>query len=37
VAEAAIIAARHPKWQERPVLLVVPRAGMRIDKGELLA
>ena len=26
VAEAAIIAARHPKWQERPLLLVVPRA-----------
>ena len=37
VAEAAIIAARHPKWQERPLLLVVPRAGMRIDKNELLA
>ena len=37
MAEAAIFAARHPKWQERPVLLVVPRAGMRIDKGELLA
>jgi acyl-CoA synthetase (AMP-forming)/AMP-acid ligase II len=37
VAEAAIIAARHPKWQERPLLLVVPRAGARIDKDELLA
>ena len=37
VAEAAIIAARHPKWQERPLLLVVPRVGMRIDKDELLA
>ena len=37
VAEAAIIAARHPKWQERPLLLVVPRAGMQVDKGELLA
>jgi fatty-acyl-CoA synthase len=36
VAEAAIIAARHPKWQERPLLLVVPRAGARIDKDELL-
>jgi 3-(methylthio)propionyl---CoA ligase len=36
VAEAAIIAARHPKWQERPLLLVVPRAGMQIDKDELL-
>ena len=27
VAEAAVIAARHPKWDERPLLLVVPRAG----------
>ena len=27
VAEAAIVAARHPKWEERPLLLVVPRAG----------
>jgi acyl-CoA synthetase (AMP-forming)/AMP-acid ligase II len=36
VAEAAIIAARHPKWQERPLLLVVPRAGAQIDKDELL-
>ena len=27
VAEAAVIAATHPKWDERPLLLVVPRAG----------
>ena len=33
VAEAAIIAARHPKWQER-LLLVVPRAGMRSRQGR---
>lgn len=36
VAEAAIIAARHEKWMERPVLLVVPREGRTIDKAELL-
>ena len=36
VAEAAIVAARHPKWQERPLLLVVPRAGATIDRDELL-
>jgi acyl-CoA synthetase (AMP-forming)/AMP-acid ligase II len=36
VAEAAIVAARHPKWQERPLLLVVPRAGAKIDRDELL-
>ena len=27
VAEAAVVAARHPKWDERPLLLVVPRPG----------
>ena len=27
VAEAAVIGVAHPKWQERPLLLVVPRAG----------
>ena len=27
VAEAAVIAATHPKWDERPLLLVVPRPG----------
>ncbi len=27
VAEAAVVAARHPKWDERPLLIVVPRAG----------
>ncbi|HET8997203.1 MAG TPA: long-chain-fatty-acid--CoA ligase, partial [Acetobacteraceae bacterium] len=31
VAEAAVIAARHPKWDERPLLLVVPRPGHTID------
>ncbi len=36
VAEAAIIAARHPKWQERPLLLVVPRPGSRIERADLL-
>ena len=36
VAEAAIIAAHHPKWDERPLLLVVPKAGRTIDTGALL-
>ena len=27
VAEAAVINARHERWQERPLLLVVPRGG----------
>ncbi len=37
VTEAAIIAARHPKWMERPLLLVVPRAGCTLDPGSVLA
>ena len=37
VAEAAIIAAVHPKWDERPLLLVVPKEGRTIDPAALLA
>jgi fatty-acyl-CoA synthase len=37
VAEAAIIAANHPKWSERPLLIVVPKAGHEVDKASLLA
>jgi fatty-acyl-CoA synthase len=37
VAEAAIIAARHPRWVERPLLLVVPRAGRTLVPDDLLA
>ena len=37
VAEAAVIAARHPKWDERPLLIVVPRDGREIDPQALLA
>jgi 3-(methylthio)propionyl---CoA ligase len=36
VAEAAIIAARHEKWMERPLLLVVPRQGRTIEKSDIL-
>ena len=36
VAEAAIIAARHPKWDERPLLIVALKPGRSIDKAELL-
>ena len=31
------MAATHPKWDERPLLLVVPRAGRTIDPDALLA
>jgi fatty-acyl-CoA synthase len=37
VAEAAIIAAQHPKWMERPLLLVVPRPGHEVDPAGVLA
>ena len=37
VAEAAIIAARHPKWDERPLLVVTAKPGRAIDSAALLA
>jgi acyl-CoA synthetase (AMP-forming)/AMP-acid ligase II len=37
VAEAAVIAAAHPKWDERPLLLVVPRPGQTVDPASVLA
>ncbi len=36
VAEAAVIAALHDKWSERPLLLVVPRPGHTIDTESVL-
>lgn len=37
VLEAAVVAARHPKWDERPLLVVVPKPGRSIDRDALLA
>ncbi len=37
VAEAAVIAATHAKWDERPLLLVVPAEGKTVDPASLLA
>ena len=37
VAEAAVIAARHPRWGERPLLLAVPKPGRSLDPADLLA
>ncbi|MBI5256903.1 MAG: long-chain-fatty-acid--CoA ligase [Burkholderiales bacterium] len=36
VAEAAIIGVAHPKWQERPLLLVIKRAGQEVTREALL-
>jgi fatty-acyl-CoA synthase len=37
VAMAACIAAYHPKWDERPLLVVVRKPGMTVTREELLA
>jgi acyl-CoA synthetase (AMP-forming)/AMP-acid ligase II len=36
VLEAAVIAARHPSWQERPLLLVHRKQGAMVTREELL-
>ena len=36
VAEAAVIGAPHPKWQERPLLVVVKEGGVEATREELL-
>jgi fatty-acyl-CoA synthase len=37
VAEAACIACPHPKWTERPLLVVVRRDGAELTRDALLA
>ncbi len=37
VAMAACIAAKHPKWDERPLLLVVTKSGQKVTREEILA
>ena len=34
---AAAIGVRHPKWDERPILLVVPRPGSQPQPESILA
>ncbi len=37
VMMAACIGVNHPKWDERPVVIVVTRAEHKLEKSELLA
>jgi len=36
VAEAAVIGVAHPKWDERPLLIVVPKEGKSPNAEEVL-
>jgi acyl-CoA synthetase (AMP-forming)/AMP-acid ligase II len=36
VQEAAVIGMPHPRWQERPLLIVVPKPGTEPTRGEIL-
>jgi fatty-acyl-CoA synthase len=35
VAEAAVIAVNHPKWQERPLACVVIKKGAAVTKEQI--
>jgi acyl-CoA synthetase (AMP-forming)/AMP-acid ligase II len=36
VLQAAVISIPHPKWQERPLLLIVQRQGAKVSAAELI-
>ena len=37
VAEAAVIGVAHPKWDERPLLVIVLKAGQTATKDDIVA
>lgn len=37
VAEAAVIGVAHPKWDERPLLIIIRKEGQTPEKGEILS
>jgi len=37
VAEAAVIGIAHPRWQERPLLIILPKAGTSPSKEDVLS
>jgi 3-(methylthio)propionyl---CoA ligase len=36
IAEAAVIGIKHPKWDERPIVVAVKKAGQEVSRDELL-
>jgi len=36
IAEAAVIGVKHPKWDERPIVVAVRKPGQEVSKEELL-
>jgi fatty-acyl-CoA synthase len=36
IAEAAVIGVKHPKWDERPVVVAVKKPGQDVSKADLL-
>ena len=37
IAEAAVIGVRHPKWDERPIVVAVKKPGTEVTREALLA
>lgn len=37
VMEAAVIGVAHPKWDERPLLIIVPKEGASPSKSDILS
>jgi fatty-acyl-CoA synthase len=37
VAEAAVIGIPHPKWTERPLLIIVRKPGSEVSQEDILA
>ena len=36
IAEAAVIGVKHPKWDERPIIVAVKKPGQEVSKEDLL-
>ncbi len=36
IAEAAVIGIKHPKWDERPIVVAVKKPGLEVSKEEVL-